>query len=422
MLKRLLRLFFPSTPKRLPPPPGGVDVRRLMEQYSIEELNEFTDNYFKQHATNITHYLKKPFSHIEEAGHSLIAFAEVLNGLRPLPGMRLLDFGAGTCWATRYFADLRLDVIACDVSPTALEIGKQIFARNPIIDTPFKPEFLVFNGRRLALPDDHVDRIACMDTFHHVPNPRAVLHELARVLKPGGIAGFSEPGPNHSRQPASQYEMKNYKTIENDIILEEIWEWAGEAGFTDINVAVFNSAPFRLSLDEFNKLLKRGSTPLRSYAKHVQRFVRSRRIFFLYKGEPLAPDSRDGSGLACELNVELKSSQVPRNDWIEGVVSAHNTGKGRWLPSDALFGPVRLGVHLKSSDGQLLNRDFARVNIPEKRTIEPGEKTEIPFRFRAPARNGDYILEFDMVSENVCWFEVNGSKVSVSSIKVEQPS
>jgi ubiquinone/menaquinone biosynthesis C-methylase UbiE len=390
-----------------------------MEQHSIEELNEISDNYFKQHAGNITHYLKKPFGNMAECPYSLVAFAEMLNGLKPLPGMRLLDFGAGTCWTSRYFADFKLDVIACDVSPTALEIGKQVFVRNPVVDSPFKPEFMVFNGRRLNLQDDSVDRIACIDTFHHIANPKAVLHELARVLKPGGIAGFSEPGPNHSKDPQSQYEMKNYKTIENDIILEEVWEWAKEAGFTDIQVTVFNSTPFSFSLEDFNSFLQKGSKQLKSYAEHVRRFLTDRRMFFLYKGERAVSDSRDRNGLASELSVELKDPRIGKNGWIEGQVVARNSGSGRWLPSDALFGPVRVGVHLKSSDGRLLNRDFTRVNLPPGRGVEPGETIEIPFRFRAPARSGDYTLEFDMVSEDVCWFEFNGAKVYACQITVE---
>ena len=57
----------------------------------------------------------------------------------------------------------------------------------------------------------------CLDAFHHVPNPGLVLAELSRVLKEGGIAGFAEPGPEHSKSPQSQYEMKTFKVVENDV-------------------------------------------------------------------------------------------------------------------------------------------------------------------------------------------------------------
>ena len=419
MLKRIIKLLRPSTAKP-DSPAGQTDVRSLMARHTVEEFNEGAENYFKRNAGNTAFYLKKPLGQAAEASQQLIFFAEMLGGLKPLPGMSLLDFGAGTCWTSRYFADFKLKVIACDVSPTALSIGQQVFTRNPAVDSPFKPEFLVFNGRRLDLPDESVDRISCFDAFHHVPNPHEVLRELARVLKPGGIAGFSEPGPNHSKTPQSQLEMKNHTLIENDTVLEEIWPWAKEAGFTDIKVAVFNTAPFNLSLGEFNTLSRRrDSKPLKAYAEHVRRRTADRRLFFLHKGGPVLPDSRGRAGLLCELRVELKASRIGARGGIEGLAVARNSGSARWLSSDALFGPVKLGIHLRSSDGQLLNYDFGRVKLPPGRMVDPGETVEIPFKIMAPAKPGDYLLEFDLVSEEVCWFEANGAKTSLHPIEVE---
>lgn len=419
LIKRFLKLLNPRTSKR-EAVSEQIDVRRLMAEHSVEEFNEATENYFQRNAGNTAFYLKRPLGQPMESGQQLIFFAEMLAGLKPLPGMRLLDFGAATCWTSRYFADFKLKVIACDVSPTALSLGKQVFSRNPVVDSPFKPEFLVFDGRRLDIPDASVDRIACFDSFHRVPNPQEILREFARVLKPGGIAGFSEPGPEHSKTPQSQLEMKNHRLIQNDTVLEEIWPWAEEAGFTDINVAVFNTTPFSLGLKAFNTLLrKKGSKPLKAYAEHVRRRAADRRLFFLQKGEPAMPDSRDRACLRCELSVELKSAQVRAHGWIEGLAVAHNTGSGRWLSSEALFGPVKLGIHLKSAGGELLNYDFGRAKMPPGRTVDPGETVEIPFRITGPAKRGEYRLEFDLVSENVCWFEANGGKPCLLAVTVE---
>ena len=123
----------------------------------------------------------------------LINFAVVLQGLQLCPGMTVLEFGAGTCWAARMLTQLGCKVIACDVSATALQIGREHYNRNgPFGDQP-APEFLHFDGRRIDLADGSVDRVICLDAFHHVPNPDEVLLELARVLGPGSIAGFAEP-------------------------------------------------------------------------------------------------------------------------------------------------------------------------------------------------------------------------------------
>ena len=62
-----------------------------------------------------------------------------------------------------------------------------------------------------------MERIICLDAFHHVPNPAEVLSELGRVLQQGGVAGFAEPGPEYSKTPQSQFEMRTHGVVENDI-------------------------------------------------------------------------------------------------------------------------------------------------------------------------------------------------------------
>lgn len=138
--------------------------------------------------------------------------------------MNVLDFGASTCWTTRCLTQLGCAVTAVDVSATALAIGRELFRVLPLVGARPEPTFLVFDGRHIDLPDESVERIACVDAFHHVPNPAEVLAELGRVLRPGGIAGFSEPGPNHSKAAHSQFEMKNFTVVENDVVMADIWQ------------------------------------------------------------------------------------------------------------------------------------------------------------------------------------------------------
>jgi ubiquinone/menaquinone biosynthesis C-methylase UbiE len=103
------------------------------------------------------------------------------------------------------------------------------------VGTPIsEPVFLHFDGHKINLPDESVDRIICHDAFHHVPNQKEVISELGRVLKRGGIAGFSEPGRFHSQSPQSQSEMRNFNVLENDIIPTEIFSLAREYGFDDM--------------------------------------------------------------------------------------------------------------------------------------------------------------------------------------------
>jgi hypothetical protein len=52
--------------------------------------------------------------------------------------------------------------------------------------------------------------------------------------------------------------------------------------------------------------------------------------------------------------------------------------------------------------------------------LRPGEETEVPLAITAPASPGDYILEVDLVQEQVAWFSDKGShtaRVKVTVVK-----
>jgi hypothetical protein len=191
-------------------------------------------------------------------------------------------------------------------------------------------------------------------------------------------------------------------------VLEEIWDWAREAGFTGIRVAVFNAAPLALDLSAFNRFMTGDGRQADAYSKHVRLQLQERRLFCLHKGSSTIADSRDRQGLMCELAVDLPSTRIRAGAIVTGRAKATNTGSAIWLPSDAAFGPVRLGVHLKTKMEDI--RDFARVDLPGG-AIRQGVSVEFDVSFRAPEHAGEYTLEFDLVSEGVCWFEWNGARI-----------
>lgn len=393
------------------PGPGGearVDVRELIEKLSVEELAAAADDYYQKNISNPDYYFAKPLTNVDEAPDFLICFAEILAGLRPVPGMVVLDFGAGTCWTSRWLTQLGYEVIASDVSETALDVGRQLFERMPVAGDRPRPRFLHFDGRRIDLPDASVDRIFCFDSFHHVPNPEEVLAEMARVLRDGGIAGFSEPGPHHSKTAQSQFEMKNYTVIENDILMDDIWRWARACGFTRLDLALFSAQPFRVSLTDYQDFLAGGATAT-AYGDHVRDFANGRRNFFLTKGQPARPDSRDRQGLAGEIEVTVATDRLDEGGTLAGTCRVVNTGTNTWLTSGLELGLVQVGVHLYDADGRLVDRDWARVPLAGVRAVEPGQAVEAPFALAAPPP-GRFRVEFDLVSEQVCWFEINGCR------------
>lgn len=405
--------------QKLPPPPAEpegpdfIDVRTLLKTLTVEQLARTADEYFDR-AGETDIYVAMPFNNVEDAPQLLIAFCHVLSGLNPPFGSTILDFGAGTCWSTRCLVQLGQDVIAMDVSKNALDMGRELFRRLPIAGFHVPPAFMVFDGRRFDLPDQSVDRIMCLNAFHHVPNPAEVLREMARVLRPGGIAGFSEPGPGHSHSAQAQYEMKHYTVVENDIVMDDIERWALEAGFARIQMMVFDTRPYLVDRREYQSLVD-GGLVAEQYVDFIRQAASSRQAFFLHKEGVSIPDSRERRGLNGAARVTLDNSRVAAGGELSGEAEVTNTGANVWLPSDARFGPVLLGVHLFARDGTLINRDYGRVWLPH--SLAPGQSARIRFTLPAPPA-GEFRLGFDLVSEQVCWFEMNGSEVAMVDVSV----
>jgi glycosyltransferase involved in cell wall biosynthesis/SAM-dependent methyltransferase len=397
--------------------PDFIDVRQRMNEWSVEELCETAEEFFAR-VENWDYLHAKPLAAVNETPELLVNFAQVVRGLKLLPDMTIVDFGAGSCWTSRFLSQLGLRVIAVDVSSSALKIGEELYKRSPLVGDQPPPRFLHFDGHTLDLPDESVDRISCWDAFHHVPNPGKVLMEMARVLKPGGIAGFSEPGPDHSKSPQSQYEMRTNRLIENDIEMNEIWQDAQAAGFTDLRLALFKPEPALLPLDRFDAYLN-GEDSGEEYVAQTREEMRHRRLFFLFKGESSAPpDSRQREGLLAELKIEAASTTVNSGDALVLNVQARNSGTTAWLPSDARVGAVRFGAHLFDVGGKLIDLDYFRQSLPsEGRQIMPGETIEFVAEVPLPS-TGRHVLQCDLVSEGVCWFQHNGSRTVTLTVEV----
>jgi SAM-dependent methyltransferase len=395
-----------------------IDVRDLIARTSIDDLNRTAEEYFGS-LKEWEHHLAKPFSKPDETPPILINVATMLQGLRLTPGMTILEFGAGSGWLSRFLTQLGCQVILLDVSRTALRIAENLFEKLPPIGTRPAPQFLQFDGRRIDLPDGSVERILSFDAFHHAPNPDDVLREMARVLRPGGIAAFAEPGPRHSRTPLSQFEMRTYGVIENDIDIHSIWRTAQTCGFRDLKLAVFHGPAFHVSLDDYEDLLAGGAISVKWVAA-TRSFLRDVRSFFLYREGTERIDSRSASGLACEITATLLSSPVIEGHPIVIAATVTNRGTATWLPSDAPAGGVALGAHLHDDAGRLITFDlhWERLTDPP-REISPGETVGIQVSL-PPQPPGRYVLEIDCVAAGVAWFAQLGSRPARVTVDVKR--
>ena len=115
---------------------------------------------------------------------------EVMSRLLALEGRDVLELGCGGAWATRRIAE--------EFSPrrlVATEVDRVQHEKNLLIDDLPNVEFVYGGAESIDLPDESVDAVIMLKSLHHVPVAAmdAALAEIARVLRPGGLAYISEP-------------------------------------------------------------------------------------------------------------------------------------------------------------------------------------------------------------------------------------
>ena len=144
-----------------------------------------------------------------------------------------------------------------------------------------------------------------------------------------------------------------------------------------------------------------------------------RAVIACRKKEPY-PDSRAISYLGSRLTLVSGPSRCQRGDTMKFIVRAENIGNARWLRGSEggrEKGDVHLVAHLLDMDETPRSWYHAGAFLPHD--IEPDESVEIEITMNAPDTLGTVIVQFDMVSEHLAWFEDLGSEVLKHSLAVE---
>ena len=116
--------------------------------------------------------------------------SEIVNDLLSLDGKHILELGCGSAEITRNIA-----ASGVNRKITALEVDEIAHEKNlQITDMP-NVFFALSGAQKIPLDDESVDVVFMFKSLHHVPLDlmEASLHEIKRVLKPGGLLYISEP-------------------------------------------------------------------------------------------------------------------------------------------------------------------------------------------------------------------------------------
>jgi len=96
--------------------------------------------------------------------------------------LRHLDIGAGSGLLLKQVRDrFQVEQVACDYSATYMK-----HSNVPI-------DIVDLDSESLPYPDSSFDLVTCVETIEHLENFRALLREIHRMLKPGGVVIITTP-------------------------------------------------------------------------------------------------------------------------------------------------------------------------------------------------------------------------------------
>lgn len=113
-----------------------------------------------------------------------------VHATRVRAGMRVLDLAAGTGDLARLFADAVGDtgmVLLTDINGRMLEAG-----RDKLLDTGYALPAVQCDAERLPFASRSFDCVSIAFGLRNVTHKEQALAEMARVLKPGGVAAVLE--------------------------------------------------------------------------------------------------------------------------------------------------------------------------------------------------------------------------------------
>jgi SAM-dependent methyltransferase len=97
---------------------------------------------------------------------------------------RVLDAGAGCCWASARLLDAGHAVAAVDVN---LDDGDGLLAAGRLLDDPSRLPRAEADMEALPLEPSSVDLVFAAGVLHHAPRPARTLLEMRRVTRRGGL-------------------------------------------------------------------------------------------------------------------------------------------------------------------------------------------------------------------------------------------
>ncbi len=108
-------------------------------------------------------------------------FSNRIHGYVQAAGKRVLDVGCGNGYVLAQYARHGAEVCGVDLTETALKLSRRRFELAGL-----EGDFRLTDGDHLPYPDGYFDVVCSMGVLHHIDDPRPMIREIWRVLRPGG--------------------------------------------------------------------------------------------------------------------------------------------------------------------------------------------------------------------------------------------
>jgi SAM-dependent methyltransferase len=346
-----------------------------------------------------------------ESWKYLYDFAIACDLLAPRPDDLVLDFAAGTCWASECLLRVGVRPVAVDLSLEMMRRGRQRLASDARLVFKDQAKFVAARGQQLPFADETFDGAICMNALHHMPSYAQALSEIHRVLKAGGRVVFSEPGTGHASEAQSRYRMREEDVVEKSVSLPMLRHLADKAGFTRMRIVPLRASgtyafDYDATASAGRALDEKWSDTLRHAPVEHARFV-------LYKGDAppadtLLPPHLLAGRLRAEIVVPGEDVTVQSGARFLDRLRISNRGSVTWKARGRRFGgQVTCGLKVFGENGQCVREDLGRTPLPHD--VAPGDAIELEMTVQAALPPGRYVLHYDMVVEGVTWFEHQGS-------------
>ncbi len=137
-----------------------------------------------------------------------------------LAGRAVVDLASGEGYGAAWIAEVAESVVGVDIDAASVRHASARYASCGNL------RFLRGDIEQLPLADGCADAVTCFEAIEHVPNPRRVVEETVRVLKPGGLFFVSTPNRalyTDAREYTNEFHVHEFYLPEFEQLLDEFF-------------------------------------------------------------------------------------------------------------------------------------------------------------------------------------------------------